>query len=153
MHTFPCLQRSGDDEKTLLILFGSLLFLYEPFTTIYPFLPPLLGFAIWKIFTGKEFSQKLIWFGYLYWFQIDHDIGIIAIVVLIVMALFVIHRLSGFLICYSCLKFFASLLIYALLIAILLGFGSLTHEYSKISWELLAIYLVEDTILTVLYAR
>lgn len=77
MQTFSYMQRSFDDKKNILktALFLLSIF-YEVATSIYPFLPPLLGIAFWIYLSNKEDRlSNLYLFLYTVIFEADHNLA------------------------------------------------------------------------------
>ncbi len=76
MQTFSYMQRNIDDKKNIrnFFIFLFLLF-YETLTTIYLFLPPLLGVAFWLFLNNKDSKiLNLYILIYTLFFEADHSL-------------------------------------------------------------------------------
>ncbi len=154
MQTFSYLQRSGHDEKNFLkgFLFAMALWLYEPLTTIYPYLPIFLGVAFWRLFIASSFKEKAMWLLYLYFFQIDHTIPLVVLIVAVVGSYYLLRRLLSYLICGICIRLLGVLLVYTFFMLALIGFFWMLQIPWHPRWEIFWLYLVVDMVIVGLYA-
>ncbi len=77
MQTLSGMQRSSYDKKNILITFIFFLsILYESLTTLYPFLPPLLGIAFFIFASSENRLIKIYIFLYTLFFEADHGLPI-----------------------------------------------------------------------------
>ncbi len=146
------MQRSSYDEKDILkalLLFGLLLF-YEPLTTIYLWLPPFLGVAAWAIYS-QEFIVKVGWLFYLYLYQNDHFIPFFLLFVALFFTLKLLDLTARILACSNCLRYFAVLYFYSVMIGLFWGVGTLLMEQEIFSWYLVLFYMVSDLIMVRAY--
>ena len=155
MQTFSYLQRSGHDEKNLLkgALLIAALGLYEPLTTIYPYLPLLLGLAFWRIFVSSWVVERAVWLSYLYLFGIDHQIPILALIFAIVASYYLLRRLLSYLLCTFCVRLLGVVLFYVLFVAILAALFWILQIQWHPMWEIFWLYLLADLIVVGLYAK
>ncbi len=155
MQTFSYLQRSGHDEKNLLkgVMLVTILGFYEPLTTIYPYLPLLLGLAFWRLFVSALVGEKLLWLSYLYLFGIDHQIPILILIFSIMGSYYLLKQILSYLLCTFCVKFLGVSLFYILFVAMLaILFWILQIEWHPM-WKIFWIYLLADLIVVELYAK
>ena len=154
MQTFSYLQRSGYDEKNFLrsFLLPIALVLYEPLTTIYPYLPLLLGLAFWRIFISPSTWEKGVWIFYLYLFGVDHQISFLALIGAVVGSSYLLRYLLTYLVCEICLKFLGVVVVYMLFIASLIGVFWLLQVPWHPEWNIFWIYLLVDMLIVVFYA-
>ncbi len=153
MQTFSYLQRSGHDEKNLLkgFMLAAALWLYEPMTTIYPYLPILLGLAFWRIFVSSV-SEKVVWLFFLYLFGIDHQVPFLVLVIAILGSYYLLRRLLSYLMCGVCVKLLGVLLVYTLFMVTLVGFSWIMQVPWHPRWEIFWLYLLADMMIVGLYA-
>ncbi len=153
MQTFSYLQRSGNDEKNLLkgFLLVLVLWLYEPMTTIYPYLPILLGLAFWRIFVAS-FGEKMAWLFYLYLFGIDHQIPLLVLAIAVFGSFYLLRRLLSYLLCGVCVKLLGVLLVYTLFMVALAGVFWVIQMPWHPRWEIFWLYLLADMVIVGLYA-
>ena len=154
MQTFSYLQRSSHDEKNLLkgFILPVALVVYEPLTTIYPYLPLLLGLAFWRIFLSPSIWEKGIWFFYLYLFGVDHRISFLALIGAIVGSYYLLRYLLSYFVCEICLKLLGVLLVYVLFVSSCMGLFWLLQMPWHPEWNIFWIYLLADILIVVLYA-
>ena len=75
MQTLSGMQRSSYDKKNILTAFIFFLsILYESLTTLYPFLPPLLGIAFFIFASSENRLIKIYIFLYTLFFEADHGL-------------------------------------------------------------------------------
>jgi len=143
------MQRSGDDEKDILtaILSVVAVLLYEPFTTIYPFLPPLFGLAFWNIYAARHISTKLLWLGYFYLYEVDHNIFGFALLVTVVLTYLLAIRISKFLLCGVCLKIVLTTLFYLIFVALLNFLSYIFNINYTFEWIDIVYYLIIDIVI------
>ncbi|BAF69895.1 hypothetical protein NIS_0783 [Nitratiruptor sp. SB155-2] len=154
MQTFSYMQRSGNDDRSWLIHLGvSFLFLllYEPFTTIYVYLPPFLALAFWKIYSSKKSLERWLWAIYIYIFEIDHALPVLSLFVIFFTIYFILHFISKFILCHICQKVLATSLLYGAIFLMLHFMHTPLHLYDAMFPNIIVYYYLVDLILVVLY--
>ncbi|BCD67999.1 hypothetical protein [Nitratiruptor sp. YY09-18] len=143
------MQRSGNDEKNLLAIFltiAAILF-YEPLTTIYPFLPPLFGLAVWKVYSSKNIFIKVLWIFYLYLYEVDHNIVGFALLITLFLSYSVSHKIAQLFYCKTCLKVVLVLLFYAIFVLLLNFLSYIFNSNYNFNWIDILYYLIIDIII------
>ena len=154
MYTFSCLQRNSDDEKTFIKYLATFLslFLYAIISTIYLFFPPLFGLSIWHIATAKNRAIQMIWFLYLYIYEIDHGLVCCTVIAAALASIFFYRRLSHIIVCYACLKIIVTSFFYITFAVIFVFVSYILHMQIDADFMLIVYYLILDMVL-VLYAK
>ena len=147
MQTLSDMQRSGNDVLSVkkLFFYGAL-FLYEPLTTIYIYLPPLLGVAAWMIFSTRGITP-FVWIAYLYLFEVDHGLPFLSLLIVLPFYGYFYRRLKEVIACRSCRYFFATLLFYLFFILVLYFYRHILGIDLFIDLRLLVYYTFIDGIL------
>ena len=153
MQTFSYLQRSGDDERGLRLLFLFLLlyFFYEPLTTVYIYLPPLLAVASWKIFKSRSLKNVLLWALYLFIYEMDHSLPFLSTIVAVAAVTWILGRLELFIDCPVCLIVANTVLFYLLLAAVLFLMNVIFNTGFSVDLWLFGIYILLDLGILLLY--
>lgn len=96
MQTFSYMQRNIDDKKNIIyILIFTISIFYESLTTIYPFLPPLLGIAFWFFLKALNFNNRLLFFLitiYTIFFEVDHSLPLFSTIFLYLLLYLIFKR-------------------------------------------------------------
>ncbi len=156
MQTFSYMQRSGDAQKdrlkTLFYLF--LLFVYEPLTTIYPFLPPLFGFVLWAIFRQANMYTLLFAFAYIYLYEVDHDFLRYMLFLNLFLTINFLHIMQRYIFWPVILKFLGVLFFYLGIFVLYHFFDYLLQVNYRIDLFLLLYYAIVDiAVLMVVYEK
>ncbi len=148
MYALPGMQRSGNDENTLLTLlfYGLLLFVYEPLGSIYPFLPPLLGLAVWVVAARTSWTQKALWLLYLYFYEIDHGLFCCMLIATALGVSFVYKKLTHFIACVNCLKVILAVLYYASVTVLLIFLSYIFNTHFNLEVTLILYYMILDLV-------
>ncbi|MRI83256.1 MAG: hypothetical protein C6I00_02445 [Nitratiruptor sp.] len=146
------MQRSGYDAQTLkriAWLLGLLLF-YEPLTTIYVYLPPLLGVMAWYFLQGRTF-ERIGALLYLYIFEIDHSLPFMSLFIALLFYQLAMRWLFRYVACPSCTMALSVLFYYLILEGVLLFYGQILGvNLDPVDPLLLGLYIILD--LMVLHA-
>jgi len=146
VQTFSYVQRDSNDERALVFFVGLLLFFYEPLTTLIFWLPPLLGVAVWMILSGK-FWLKVIWFGYLFYFEIDHSFPPLTILMTLFFVKAALERIKTFFYLLKSPKWLLVFLFYLILALLLLLFTLIIDMPLQMSfWRYLFIAFFLDIV-------
>gem|GEM_PF-6461713 len=135
----------------LLLLFFLLYFVYEPLTTLFVYLPPMLAVASWKIYKARRLRYKLLWGAYLVLFEMDHSLPPLSTVLAVLGVGWVIKRLEVFLNCKICLLIVNVTLFYALFATIIFLFHMLFNTGFYLNPWLLGLYVILDLGILLLY--
>jgi len=160
MFPFSGLQRSRYDEKDYLIdyrkdkkeflepkkiiLFLLLYLVYEPLTTFYFYLPPLIGVVVWITYTNPPFFEMIAWFIYLYLFEVDHSLPSFSLFIVLFTSLWILKKLQGVVYCQECLRFLGIAITYGLLMAVLFVFNTFFYYDVHIPWQMVGLYILLD---------
>ena len=115
------MQRNSYDEKVGLkiLLYLFVLFVYEPLTTYFLFLPPLFGLVVYNTILHRSTVVDLFfWMFYLYLFEIDHNMPYFSLYFsLIVLSIFY-KKMQLMINCRVCLIFLTVVFFYVLILII-----------------------------------
>lgn len=148
------MQRSGNDDRSWLIhlvVSFFLLFLYEPFTTIYVYLPPFLALAFWKIYSSDTNLERWLWAIYIYIFEIDHNLPVLSLFGIFFIIYLFVRFFAKFILCQICQKVLATTLLYGSIFLMLRVMHTPLHMDGTIFPNLIVYYYFVDLILVVLY--
>ena len=145
MQTLSCLQRSSNDDRTLRHLLVLLLILfYEPLTTLYIYLPALVGYGAWRMFYSIYLMERVLWFFYLYVFEIDHSMPRFSIIFATMIYLYFMKRLTSILACNRTMPLIAIAVFYLLYIFVLLFYKYILDFDILIDLKLFVGYILGD---------
>lgn len=141
------MQRSGDDDRTLRhLLVLLLIFFYEPLTTLYIYIPALLGYGAWRIVYSTYTIERVLWLLYLYIFEIDHSMPRFSILIATAIFLYFMKRLSSVLACNKMLPLMAISFYYLIYIAVLLFYNYILDFDILINIKLFMDYTLGDIV-------
>ncbi|GEM_PF-3265053 len=151
MYALPGMQRSGNDENTLLTLFfyGLLLFVYEPLGSIYPFLPPLLGLAAWAVAAHTSWMQKGLWLLYLYLYEIDHGLFCCMLIASAIAVSLIYKRITHYIACTNCLKLVIVTLYYTFATLLLIFLSYIFNTHFNLEMTLILYYMILDLVVVI----
>ncbi len=143
MQTFSDMQRSGDDVLSLKSLLFIVLILYEPLTTVYIYLPPLLAVAAWLLFSLSGFMRIFLLF-YFYFFEVDHGLPFGSLLLVLLFYGYVYKRVVDLIACKGCLYGIMTILFYLFFLVILLFYKHILGIEVAIDTKLLLYYTFVD---------
>ncbi|MRJ02862.1 MAG: hypothetical protein GXO19_06325 [Epsilonproteobacteria bacterium] len=151
MQTFSCLRRSGDDAHTLKRIgaLALLLFIYEPLTTIYIFLPPLLGLLAWRSLCPKPW-ERTVTILYFYIYEIDHSLPFMTLLATLLLYHLAVRQLFRYLACRLCIMGLSVALFYLILMGVMLFYRQIFSIDLPIDPNFFLLYTILD--LVILYA-
>ena len=143
------MQRSRHDAGALrrgaaLLL---LLALYEPLTTLFSYLPPLLAFGAWRFFFAGHWLERAAWAGYFYLFEVDHSLAPLSLIITLGIYVVMMRRLYGFVACEGCLYFAGVAIFYGAFLGVHLFYTHVLGIENHLALGQLLIYLVWDLVL------
>ncbi len=156
MQTFSYMQRSGNDETSIknllkILFYLFFVFLYEPLTTIYIYLPPFFGFLFWYFYTQST-KEKIFVLTYLYLYEIDHALSSFSLIIALFVTLYFVKKLQKFLLCGYCLKMSAIILFYFFIGVVQILVYILFQTKLTLDISLLLYYIVWDAV-AIIYAK
>ena len=155
MQTFSYLQRSRYDEKNFLnyLFIFLLLFVYEPLTTIYLFLPPLFGLILWQIFSKSDFEAKFFELLYVYIYEVDHSMERFSLFITLFLSIYLLHRLRFVISSQTLLQTLGVLIFYGIFIVVTELYGFIVKENISFDILLILMYVVIDIFIVVVYEK
>ncbi len=154
MQTFSYLQRSGYDDRSSLIrsvLAALILFLYEPLTTINPYLPPFIALAFWRIVKSQNVNERFLWIAYIYLFEVDHALPTLFLFFSFLFAYYMLQKSAQIILCVTCQKFIATTAVYLSLLLAIYLFNYIFQEGISLQMWLVGYYFLIDLLLVVFY--
>ncbi len=155
MQTFSYLQRSGYDENSSVryALFGFLLLIYEPLSTIYLLFPPLFGLILWLFFKDVVLEIKIFAFVYLYLFEVDHSMARFSLFVTLFFTLYILRHLFYLISSKAILQILGVGIFYAILVGVGALYSYIVKESILFEPLLLLYYLLLDFAIMVVYEK
>ena len=155
MQTFSYLQRSSNDEKNFLkyFLFLFLILTYEPLSTIYLFLPPLLGLMLKQAFSNTSLETKVFVFVYIYFYEIDHSLPPFSLFITLFLCIYILHRLHFIISSRRLLQIFGVIIFYSVLFFVLILYGFVIKEQITVEIYLIFLYILFELSLMVAYEK
>ncbi len=149
------MQRSGYDEKNLLkyLFFIFLLFIYEPLSTIYLFLPPLFGLMLWLIFANGAIEEKIFALSYLYLYEIDHGMQRFSLFVTLFLSIYFLRHLRYIISSKILLQVLGVAIFYGVLVGVMLVYGFIMKESVYFEASLMLLYASMDLFVVVAYEK
>jgi hypothetical protein len=140
------MQRSGNDDKSIkkFLFFILLYLLYEPLTTVFIYIPPLLSVATWYIFQNRLKRESLYWLIYLFLFELDHSLPFLSLMTTSLIVILLLKKIESYVNCLLCLIVMNTLLFYAVFSLCLLFFNTIFSTDYLVNFELLVIYAILD---------
>ena len=149
------MQRSGYDEKHLLkyLFFVFLLFIYEPLSTIYLFLPPLFGLMLWLIFASGAIEEKIFSLSYLYLYEMDHGMQRFSLFVTLFLSISFLRHLRYIISSKILLQILGVAIFYGVLLGVMLLYGFIMKESVSFEVSLMLLYASMDLFVVVAYEK
>ncbi len=143
------MQRSGDDAQALgrRQLLALLLLLYEPLTSLFAYLPPLLGFGAWRMLMTHSWIERGAWAAYFYLYEADHALAPLSLLFTLGIYLLFMRRLRGYIACRVCLYVGGVVLFYAIWVGVHLFYTHILGIESLIHFQELLFGLITDLVL------
>ncbi|BCD62136.1 hypothetical protein NitYY0826_C1007 [Nitratiruptor sp. YY08-26] len=149
------MQRSGDVKKSQLRIFIYLilLFVYEPLTTIFIYLPPLLGVVVWLLFQKRDVITWLFGIAYIYLYEIDHDFVRYTLFFNLFITLSLLQILYKYFVWNVMLKIASSAFFYIGIILIHIVLGYILQTIYPLDFWIVGYYMLLDILVLVIYEK
>jgi len=130
-----------------VLLLALFLFLYEPFTSLFAYLPPLLAYGAWRTVFGRHWVERLIWVVYFYLFEADHAFAPLSLMLSLAVYWMVMRRFGALVACRVCLYLAGVPLFYLIVVGVQLFYTHILGIESDIAFWRLLVYMVWDLVL------
>ncbi|WP_084275779.1 hypothetical protein [Nitratiruptor tergarcus] len=149
------MQRSGDVKKSQLRIFIYLilLFVYEPLTTIFIYLPSLLGVVVWLLFQKRDAITWLFGIAYIYLYEIDHDFVRYTLFFNLFITLSLLQILYKYFVWNVMLKIASSAFFYIGIILIHIVLGYILQIIYPLDYWIVGYYMLLDILVLVIYEK
>jgi len=124
--------------------------IYEPLTTLYIYLPPLLAYGAWQFYQKRARVDRFFWLGYFYLYEMDHSLPFFSLFVTLAAYVWVLRQIERYVACRLCVMGMSTAVFYLLLVVVLTLYIHVVGIDFVINYRLFLGYTILD--LVVLYA-